>query len=580
MSGGGAEREGGQSVGRHHARHARKRRRSSLVFSSGVLVVLLLAAWLTVDFVNDRFGLWGCDDQVELSVAADPTIAPVIRDVARNQLPEADSAQTRCIRVDVRARDSATVLRALNDPGMGARSLGSPVDVWIPDASNWLDRARDAQPWKVPRTGPSIASSPVVFALSEQLAKGNGWPDTSPAPSSVLKPDDATRIGVADPTTDTAEMYGLHGIVKAAGDGTTATERLRQLSLNGVTERSELFQNVARPTDAEAGIDAFPASEQQLLQHNENIRPGAPGSMVASYSGQLPWLDYPYVKLPSSGDRQRDAANRLLDVLRGGETADVLGAHGLRTADGRLVGNDQDNRVSNRNAKPVATPGRPELTGTMQRWANADAVGQVISVVDVSGSMTAEVSGTGKSRMDVTLEATAEGIGLYKKNTQLALWEFSTRLDGNNDYREVIPYKAAGEYVENGDTRRLPELLSDPKGATGLYDTTLAAYRHAMRHWDAGRINVVVILTDGRNEDPDGIGKDELLAELGELTDSERPLPIVFIGLGTDVDPGELDEITNVTQGQTFLAPDVTDIRKVFFSALSKMSCRDASCGG
>ena len=37
-------------------------------------------------------------------------------------------------------------------------------------------------------------------------------------------------------------------------------------------------------------------------------------------------------------------------------------------------------------------------------------------------------------------------------------------------------------------------------GGTGLYDTTLAAYQEARRTWMPGRINIVLIATDGRND--------------------------------------------------------------------------------
>jgi Mg-chelatase subunit ChlD len=94
-----------------------------------------------------------------------------------------------------------------------------------------------------------------------------------------------------------------------------------------------------------------------------------------------------------------------------------------------------------------------------------------------------------------------------------------------------------------------------PRGGTGLYDTTLAAYRDARRHWTPGRINLVLVMTDGRNEDEESIGRSRLLAELAELQDPRRPLPIVFIGLGKDVDPDELETIAEVTGGQVFRSP-------------------------
>ena len=45
-------------------------------------------------------------------------------------------------------------------------------------------------------------------------------------------------------------------------------------------------------------------------------------------------------------------------------------------------------------------------------------------------------------------------------------------------------------------------------GGTGLYDTALAAYRTALRNYDPHYSNAVVLMTDGRNEDPGSISLD------------------------------------------------------------------------
>ena len=88
-----------------------------------------------------------------------------------------------------------------------------------------------------------------------------------------------------------------------------------------------------------------------------------------------------------------------------------------------------------------------------------------------------------------------------------------------------------------------------------------------------------MIATDGKNDDANSIGRPTLLAELAKLNDPRRPLPIVFIGIGPGIDPGELNEIAAATTGgRVFLAPDPGGIRQIFFSALADLGCQPPAC--
>ena len=70
--------------------------------------------------------------------------------------------------------------------------------------------------------------------------------------------------------------------------------------------------------------------------------------------------------------------------------------------------------------------------------------------------------------------------------------------------------------------------LQATDGDTGLYDTTLAAFRSEKRWYAPDRINIVVLLTDGINDDPTGgIDRAELLRRLKAEQDKgqARPAP-------------------------------------------------------
>jgi hypothetical protein len=83
---------------------------------------------------------------------------------------------------------------------------------------------------------------------------------------------------------------------------------------------------------------------------------------------------------------------------------------------------------------------------------------------------------------------------------------------------------------------------------------------------------LVVVMTDGRNNDPAGIGLPELRAQLARLGDWKRPIPVIGVGIGPGADQAELDQITTPTGGQTFLAQDPAKIMDVFYAALSRLS--------
>jgi Mg-chelatase subunit ChlD len=165
-----------------------------------------------------------------------------------------------------------------------------------------------------------------------------------------------------------------------------------------------------------------------------------------------------------------------------------------------------------------------------------------------------------------------------KPTTKIGVWLFSTKLDGDEDYQELLPVAPISEQVSSGAFAKLRQVQVKKNGATGLYDSTLAAYRAARQNFEPGRINTVVVMTDGRNEDPDSISRDELLAELAKLRDPRRPIRIVGIGIGPDIDVGELQAIAGATGGQAFTTPDPTKIQGIFYAALSRVLCQPPSC--
>jgi secreted protein with Ig-like and vWFA domain len=93
-----------------------------------------------------------------------------------------------------------------------------------------------------------------------------------------------------------------------------------------------------------------------------------------------------------------------------------------------------------------------------------------------------------------------------------------------------------------------------------------------------GRVNSVILLTDGRNEDANGISLEHLLARIAALKDPNKPVVIVTVGMGRGVDTAALMAVSAVTGGKTYVAQDPQDIRQVFIDALLSRDCSGAVC--
>jgi hypothetical protein len=96
--------------------------------------------------------------------------------------------------------------------------------------------------------------------------------------------------------------------------------------------------------------------------------------------------------------------------------------------------------------------------------------------------------------------------------------------------------------------------------------------------YDPEKVNSVLLITDGRNEDDNGITLDALLAELEKMDDPAKPVPVIMIGFGPDTDLEAMQKIAKATKGAAYSASKPEDLSTVLVDALSQRSCRP-DCG-
>jgi hypothetical protein len=185
------------------------------------------------------------------------------------------------------------------------------------------------------------------------------------------------------------------------------------------------------------------------------------------------------------------------------------------------------------------------------------------------------------SKMALVLGAAVSGLGMYPDSTQAGLWTFSTNLTRDTDYRQLVPVMPLG-MSPDGTTGRmrlgaaLAAVRPIPGGGTGLYDTALAAVRTQRQGWSPDAVNSVVLLTDGRNEDPHGITLDQLVKTLRAENDPARPVYLITIGYGAGADTAALAAMSRATGGLMYRSADPRTIGNVMLDAIGKRTCRPA----
>lgn len=563
------------------------------------IVVVLAGSWLGYQRLSDS----GCTGSVNLTVAAAAEIAPAVEQAAQQWITDGANVSGTCVAVNVSGVNPATMAAAvarehkvaLTGLGPAPESVTVP-DVWIPDSSTWLLRLKSEASGFVPTDGKSIALSPVVVAMPEALAeKVLGWPDKKLSWKDLLSQMNSSttiRTGIVDPTRDAAGLAGLLALAGAAGADAKGqgakVSALRALANGSSALRDDLLQKFPRSLDAAdlaSSLSAAPLSEEDVVAFNAE-RP--PIKLAALYlEPKPPPLDYPYAVMPEVDLQKQAAATGLHQFLKQAAFKNALGAAGLRAADGTAgSGFVAPTGAPAATAPTASASAAPPQGGTAAAGLGADAIsqalgswaaitlpGRVLAVFDVSGSMLKKVpTAGGADRAAVTRAAASQGLTLFDDKWAVGVWLFSTELDGKKPYREIVPISPLTS-ARTQLQESIKKIVPKPEGATGLYDTALAAYKELQEEWQPGRINSVILFTDGKNENKAGLTIQELVGSLKKLNDPRRPIRMVIIGIGDEVDRGELEQITNATSaGGVFIAEDPAKIGEIFLQAISSRS--------
>jgi hypothetical protein len=210
-------------------------------------------------------------------------------------------------------------------------------------------------------------------------------------------------------------------------------------------------------------------------------------------------------------------------------------------------------------------------------WSTVGRRSRLLVLVDRSGSMNTPLPDTTDSRAELAQKSLRRAIRSISPDSDVGLWSFTTGLP-SGDWEVLVPTGPLASSAGPAGVTRRDRLLNavgelDPKvsGGTPLYDAVLAAFRNAEANYAYGRLNALVVITDGRNEDAPSISLERLLDALRLQFDGVRPVRIIAIGYGRQADTATLNRLTDITGGRTYEALTADEVDKAFGQVLADL---------
>lgn len=530
-----------------------------------------------------------------------------------------------------KALDTCATVRPTNvSSGNAARYLTSGEDwpsddralwptLWSPASTVWTDRVAAAASANLVGTPTSFTRTPVVFGMPEPMAKALGWPD-KPISITDLEglcqdPDGwgsvgkeiwgAFKISKTNPNTSTT---GLSTILMQSYEASGKSEGLTSADVDAAADFSRVFEECVihygdttgnvlstlydetqNGANGSAYVSAVALEETSLLNYNKGnpdshtVQPGETltppkTKLVAVYpSGGSMWSDNPVTVLGADWvtPEQRTAGEAFAAFLQTKAAQEILPEYGFRPLDESVpLGDLFTANFGVDPAQPTVTLPKPEvdvISTAIDQWTQVRKPSSVLELIDISGSMD-EPIGDGRSRLDGAISGAQTTLDHFRSTDEVGVWAFTTGVEseegeGIQVLRDVTALGADGEKLDSS----LDDLRYAQRNGTPLYDAILTAYEAMSERAEPGRINAIVVLSDGEDTDST-TSLDSLIAKIGKSTKeggSDAPVRIFPIAYGSGADTSALQRIADATGGQMFDASDAARIDLVFASVIN-----------
>ncbi len=598
---------------------------------AALVVISLLAAACSTSSDSGGGSLPGLEDPGDC-IVADLSVSPEKLDLLTQlagDFNDSDEARVgdECVFARVQAKSSGGTAQVLAAGWDDATDGPRPV-IWSPSASTWgsvLNQRLDDQ-GDQPMVGDftSFQLTPLVIAMPRPMAQALGWPEEPLGFADILElSQDPSgwaahghpewgqfRLGKTNPNFSTSGLSALVAQAYAANGKTSglSVEDLAKPSTDDFARQIEsavvhygdttlTFLNNWYRADQQGNpygyVSAVAVEEKSVIDYNsgnpdgvlqEGEEPRPPRvPLVAIYpeEGTL-YSDNPLYVLDADwvDDDEVAGAQQFIEFVGRPENQEQIVRYGFRPGNPAVAIDtpiDASHGVDPDQPQTLLEVPRPEvLVQLLDDWQDQRKPARVLLLMDVSGSMDNLADPeTGATKLDLAKQATITALDEFNDDDEVGLWVFTTDLGDPNDpqqFLELVPIGRIGD-VREGLRNKIRDLV--PLNGTPLYTATQSAYEHQLDEYDPTRINAVVLLSDGVNDDgePDD-DRDQLQALLDSLTarpegqqgQSVRVFPISY---GQDADLATLRRIAEASQAAVYDSSDPRSINKVLVAVIS-----------
>src|SRR3954447_19272956 len=450
---------------------------------------------------------------------------------------------------------------------------------WSPASSLWgrlLNYEADKN--YVAADNPSLARTPLVIAMWEPLARALGWPKKQVGWAEVLRLA-TSRNGWADfghpeygrfKLGHTNPDFSTSGLSAVAAEYYAATGKREGLTPKDIADRgvrdriksieqsivhygdTTLFFSDQLKAHGPAYASAVAMEEATLVAFNKG-RKGT--KLVAIYPKEGTFFsDNPFLIMhaPWVSPAQQQAAQKLQQYLVANITPQTALNAGFRPGDpAKQAGAPIDAAHGSNPSEPRTVLSLPEprvLAGIKQAWRADRKAANVMLVFDTSGSMGDE------NKIDQAKDGLRVFFRELSPRDRVGLQSFNTKV-----FKEapIAPVASNLTLLK----QRVSGLL--PDGETAVYDATDDGYQAVRALNDDSRINAVVVLTDGQ-DNQSHTSLETLLGRLRAQSQSEQQVVRVFtIAYGQQADRDKLARIAKASGGEEF-SGDPTEIEAVY----------------
>lgn len=500
---------------------------------------------------------------------------------------------------------------------------GTPAPViWSPASTVWTDRVASIAGDKMVAGAESFAKTPVVFGMPESMAKALDYPakplgikDLQALVSnpegwgSVGKPIwGSFKIAKTNPNTSTT---GLSTILMQSYAASGKSADLTTADVQAAEDFSRSFEagaihygdttgkvllNLAENSTGSGSsyVSAIALEETSLYNYNignpdsHTVQPGetlTPPSekLFAVYPSEgTIWSDNPAVVLGANWvtPEQKKAGEAFLSFLQTKAAQETLPEYGFRPVDDTVDASKSLNGSLGIDvSQPATTLPKPEadvVSAALDQWSQIRKPSAILQLIDISGSMDENLPDGSKTRLEAAIESSRNSLGEVRPTDEIGVWAFTTGLSSKIDGKsteiiaEIRPFGTLGDDKE-GLKDSIGDLMFSTRAGTPLYDAVALGYDYMKDHAEPGRINAIVVISDGEDTDSKA-SIDSLIQQIKKDTGeggNTKAVKIFAIGFGEGANMAELNRLAAASGGQAFDATDATKIGEVLQSVMN-----------